>query len=75
VIDISDSISALGLINGYKRWGEGTTTSPSGILLGHEKATLQRKEIKEEEEKLLGKEPLYFRVFQIKVKLLEWAMI
>jgi hypothetical protein len=74
VSDISDSISASDLINGYKRWGEGMTTSPSGIHLGHEKATLKRKDIQDEEAKTLGKDPLYLRVFQIKAKLLEWAM-
>jgi hypothetical protein len=46
---VSDYISAEDLDTGYGKWGEGTSTSPSGIHLGHDKTILKtNKEAKDE---------------------------
>jgi hypothetical protein len=72
--DISDEISAMDLIKGYLKWGEGTSTSPSGVHLGHDKAILQRRKTQDEEATKQNKLPLYLRIFNIKAQIIQWAI-
>lgn len=39
---ISNKISSKDYVGGYKRWNERTSTSPSGLHLGHDKAALRQ---------------------------------
>lgn len=61
-------ISADDIRRGYKRWRESTSTSPSGLHLGHEKA-LMRYESEDEEKPRLSD-----RVFSLKAKFLNIAI-
>jgi hypothetical protein len=54
--------------NGYNRWRETTSTSPSGLHLGHEKALFKMEKESEEEDKLST------RIFATKVKFMNFAI-
>ncbi len=68
--DIRDHISADDLRQGYSKWRESTSTSPSGLHLGHEKALL-RMENKPPKD---GEEHLSERVFSLIAKFLNLAI-
>jgi hypothetical protein len=62
------------VIEGYMKWGEFTSTSPSGAHLGHDKAMLQRMKTQDKEAFLAGKSPIYKRYFEIKTILMNSAI-
>jgi hypothetical protein len=68
--NVCDHITADDLRQGYSKWRESTSTSPSGLHLGHEKALL-RMESKPPKE---GKRHLSERVFGIIAKFLNLAI-
>ena len=65
--DVNSEVTSADVRSGYKKWRESTSTSPSGLHLGHEKA-LFKYEDKESKNKLSD------RIFKIKVKLLNAAI-
>lgn len=73
--EISTVITYLDLIAGYKRWREKTSTSPSGLHLGHDKAVLKYIQTQIDKCSKNNETPLFERVFRIKSKLIEWALI
>jgi hypothetical protein len=68
---INVDISTEDVINGYMKWGEFTSTSPSGAHLGHDKAMLKRLRTQDNEALLAGKMPIYRRFFEIKAILMD----
>ena len=72
--EIDVLISDEDILQGYKKWNENTSTSPSGCHLGHEKAILKRIEQQENDSKELGIDPLYRRIFKITSQKLNWSI-
>jgi hypothetical protein len=70
---VSDYISAEDLDTGYGKWGEGTSTSPSGLHLGHDKTILKtNKEAKDESGKQVR--TLRQRYFELKAAFINFAI-
>ena len=69
---VSSYISAEDIRNGYKGWRESTSTSPSGLHLGHEKAIMRYED--QGKDKDPDKKRLSDRVFSIKATLLNIAV-
>jgi hypothetical protein len=70
---VKHQITAEDLESGYKRWGEGTSTSPSGLHLGHEKTVLKTEKEKTDEN---GKcvRTLRQKFFAIKAEFINFAI-
>ena len=70
---ISTIITAEDVRTGYKKWRESTSTSPSGLHLGHEKALLRVEEPVEPDQPV-GRKTLSDRIFLLKANLLNIAI-
>jgi restriction endonuclease Mrr len=71
---INDTILSTDLQHGYRKWGEFTSTSPSGLHLSHDRAVLRYKESQCITAEATGKPTLCDRIFGIKAKLLQFAI-
>ena len=72
--NIDIDITGDDVMNGYKKWNENTSTSPSGCHLGHEKAILKCIDKQEEKVSDTGKEPLYRRIFNVIAQKMNWSI-
>jgi Reverse transcriptase (RNA-dependent DNA polymerase) len=67
---IAETVTVGEIIDGYKKWSEATTTSPSGLHLGHSKAMLKLQNTQEREAKESDSIPLYKRFFLLKTTII-----
>jgi hypothetical protein len=72
--EIDDTITANDLITVYRKWGEFTTTSPSGLHLSHDKAVLKYSRQQKIEAAETDSSPLFETVFAIKAKIIQLSI-
>ena len=71
---VNAHISSDDVRQGYRRWRESTSTSPSGLHLGHEKALMRFEKDKTDTPSKEGKQQLSERIFSIKADLINIAI-
>lgn len=72
--EIHDEITPNNVARGYRKWGEFTSTSPSGLHLSHDRAVLRYMHSQQEIAEATDSPTLCDRVFGIKARLLQLAV-